>query len=185
MKKLITIAIVATLAIVAEAASVSWSVDEVYKADGSGAVASGYAVYFLTSADYAYASAVSDIGNSDFSFLSNVKEGSEGKVVYTESDGYAENAAVAGYATSLDTTAYLVIFDSGNIADASYVYITSASENQALSINALGGSSPISFGTLDGTASASNWTATAVPEPTTGLLMLLGMAGLALRRRRA
>jgi len=28
-----------------------------------------------------------------------------------------------------------------------------------------------------------NWTA--VPEPTSGLLMLLGMAGLALRRRRA
>ena len=30
-----------------------------------------------------------------------------------------------------------------------------------------------------------NWQAEAVPEPTSGLLMLLGMAGLALRRRRA
>lgn len=30
-----------------------------------------------------------------------------------------------------------------------------------------------------------NWQAAAVPEPTSGLLMLLGMAGLALRRRRA
>ena len=176
---------VATLAVVAEAASVSWSVEEVYKSDGSGAVASGYAVYFLTSADYAYASAVADIGNYDYAFLSNVKEGSAGKVVYTESDGYAENAAVAGYATSLDTTAYLVIFDASNVADASLVYITSASENQALSINALGGSSPISFGTLDGTASASNWASTAAPEPTSGLLLLLGMAGLALKRKRA
>lgn len=31
----------------------------------------------------------------------------------------------------------------------------------------------------------SSWSTMAVPEPTSGLLMLLGMAGLALRRRRA
>ena len=30
-----------------------------------------------------------------------------------------------------------------------------------------------------------NWAPAAVPEPTSGLLMLIGMAGLALRRRRA
>ena len=36
------------------------------------------------------------------------------------------------------------------------------------------------------TAIPAGWTVTgAVPEPTSGLLMLLGMAGLALRRRRA
>ena len=34
-------------------------------------------------------------------------------------------------------------------------------------------------------ATGGNFTAAAVPEPTSGLLMLLGMAGLALRRRRA
>ena len=33
--------------------------------------------------------------------------------------------------------------------------------------------------------SASDWQTMSVPEPTSGLLMLLGMAGLALRRRRA
>ena len=42
----------------------------------------------------------------------------------------------------------------------------------------------IAFGNMASqTQTASNWVA--VPEPTSGLLMLLGMAGLALRRRRA
>ena len=36
-----------------------------------------------------------------------------------------------------------------------------------------------------GFSSTGSWTAAAIPEPTSGLLMLLGMAGLALRRRRA
>ena len=42
----------------------------------------------------------------------------------------------------------------------------------------------VNFGNMQtATQNASNWAA--VPEPTSGLLMLLGMAGLALRRRRA
>ncbi len=36
-----------------------------------------------------------------------------------------------------------------------------------------------------GFGSAGSWAAAPVPEPTSGLLMLLGVAGLALRRRRA
>ena len=42
----------------------------------------------------------------------------------------------------------------------------------------------INFGNMaSATQNASNWAA--VPEPTSGLLMLLGMAGLALKRKRA
>jgi hypothetical protein len=36
---------------------------------------------------------------------------------------------------------------------------------------------------VGGNGAATSWTA--VPEPTSGLLMLVGLAGLALRRRRA
>ena len=46
------------------------------------------------------------------------------------------------------------------------------------------GTATVGFGNLATyTSTASNWQS--VPEPTSGLLMLLGMAGLALRRRRA
>jgi hypothetical protein len=42
----------------------------------------------------------------------------------------------------------------------------------------------ITFGNMQSaTQNASNWAA--VPEPTSGLLMLLGVAGLALKRKRA
>ena len=38
---------------------------------------------------------------------------------------------------------------------------------------------------MGGTGAATSWQTAAVPEPTSGLLLLLGMAGLALKRKRA
>ena len=38
---------------------------------------------------------------------------------------------------------------------------------------------------MGGTGGATSWQTAAVPEPTSGLLLLLGMAGLALKRKRA
>lgn len=41
------------------------------------------------------------------------------------------------------------------------------------------------YGGFAETATVGKWSAAAVPEPTSGLLLLLGMAGLALRRKQA
>ena len=41
------------------------------------------------------------------------------------------------------------------------------------------------YGGLSETATVGKWSAAAVPEPTSGLLLLLGVAGLALKRKRA
>lgn len=40
-------------------------------------------------------------------------------------------------------------------------------------------------GDVGGGSTATAWSTAAVPEPTSGLLLILGMAGLALKRKRA
>ena len=47
------------------------------------------------------------------------------------------------------------------------------------------GSGSTNLSNLIGSTVDSSWTAVPVPEPTSGLLLLLGVAGMALRRRRA
>ena len=75
---------------------------------------------------------------------------------------------------------YMIIEDAGNTIDTSVTdptkIITSTAQATSTPTVAFGSMATI-------TPNAANWQS--VPEPTSGLLMLLGMAGLALRRRRA
>ena len=80
-----------------------------------------------------------------------------------------------------------LIDDDRLIADTTYhFYFTSTdaagntyqSETQSALAQAVGGG----FATFEGLGT---WTAAPVPEPTSGLLLLLGVAGLALKRKRA
>lgn len=175
MKKLMITMMAVALAAIANAATVKWSVTNVQSSPDN-AVAAGWAVQiFGEGVTYDYAKAVAGelatwtTGTTTASGTSFRANGSA-----TQADG-----TTASY--------YMVIYDNANIADAQN-YIVSGLKS--VTTNAAGSDVNASFGSMSGTGStnmflSSSWTATAVPEPTSGLLMLLGMAGLALRRRRA
>ena len=91
--------------------------------------------------------------------------------------GYAEGDAFAGYFA-------LVVDDSIYIAPTVSVE-TPATGNKIMTFNAKTSSQAAALDISGGYTGAGWYQTAAVPEPTSGLLMLLGMAGLALRRRRA
>ena len=168
MKKILIIA-AASLAIVsAKAAAVDWKV--------TGAAATeGYSVYVLTSLASSYESA-------DAIAAAAVGSGTITKSGRTyATTGTAKGASVT--ATTM-AEAYFVLIESSTAS--SYTYyktdmyaLVYDPDNQE--------SSPGTFGADAATMLSSGTSANfqSVPEPTSGLLMLLGMAGLALRRRRA
>ena len=97
------------------------------------------------------------------------------------------NAFVSGISTGVtaDKSMFWVIFTDGSMDASKAITWTAATDVASWAYDA-GNSSPGRF-SLDASSFAKSGTiATAsIPEPTSGILLLVGMAGLALRRRRA
>lgn len=175
MKKLIIAAVATLLGVVANAAAVDWELTNSYQ-PGTDTGAENYLVYFFDSSTVTRSDALSYLAAGSLTFLSSAL----GDAQLTDSDGWATNDSLGNYGSGVEVTGYLVILNSDDAASASLAYVTAEVTD---STTPAGLPAYLDFGDQTGTQTASNWVA--VPEPTSGLMLLLGMAGLALRRRRA
>lgn len=183
MRKLMVMLAAAAMAVAVQAASVTWSTVTMYDADGAKvkATATLY-VYVIDKTTY---DGLSDVWAT---YGDDVKKGgtTATNAGGTKSASLTSKASVnAPKDTAVaNTTYYAAIIATIGTGDAMKYYAEKASVTTGDDGN--GGFTTFGAGKLDSaTAAASGWTTAAVPEPTSGLLMLLGIAGLALRRRRA
>ena len=191
MKKLMIALVAVAAAVVANAASFSWSAPSGRLLNGTGNtgaanyVADGTTAYLLFASALSQADLVSGFNTAGgASYASTVA----GKAVSTGSVNDAARIDSVAFTSDVtaDQTAYFVVFNGDNM------YVSDAVTATYLAV----GTSDVEFGSLTASSkpvpldaaggySAAGWYTASVPEPTSGLLMLLGMAGLALRRRRA
>ena len=186
MKKLMIMLIAVALAAVSQAATFSWKTytgQYVYQSGTSSKLSSATAYLFDASVvsqtallTGLFAEGENKKSITDFAALSTAKTSSSGAISATEFTG-----GVAG--ETLNT--YFAIIDGDNVfisTVASAVGLETGTA--ALTFKGVTTPSKAVATEFSGTASAAGWY-TAVPEPTSGLLMLVGLAGLALRRRHA
>ena len=184
-------------AAVVQAASVAWTITGVNGPDGS-ALGTGHAYVFFVAQDSGKADTSAWSGLQGKGATELIAAVASANFDYTHSDitadagAWSYNATTAGsvktngdlgLAGNTKYSAYAVIFDTETITDSSKFMVTTAANAAATYGDSAGTTRTFVIGG-QGTASGS-WYAVNVPEPTSGLLMLLGMAGLALRRKRA
>ena len=167
MKKLLMIVAVAMAVATAKAASVDWTIT------GTSAD-TGTKFYLLTALADSYESADALAAAS----LDNATIVKSGRTYSTGAKTTTDDAVTA---TSMKN-AYLVVVTS----DTSYTYYKADLSAYTYDVNNQESAPATPYSTTAATilgGTSANFAA--VPEPTSGLLMLLGVAGLALRRRRA
>ena len=172
MKKLMMALAVVAIAGMTQAASFKWTTQALYAPNADGSVGTTVAseatgTWLATVALYSDAACTTPIAGVTGNTASSIN---------AMSNALGDTFGGAEFKFDNSTTYYAIL-------ELSY---TTAAGTQTLTTDVVStklkttGNTQLNFSTAISNAS---WSA--VPEPTSGLLMLLGMAGLALRRRRA
>ena len=180
MKKLMMAVAIVCAAVMSQAAQVTWTANTIAQSGTSTS-------YFAMLVDVTgIAGATAD------SVATSIIAGTfEGTTVYQGAGTYnatksqvaiafAKKTANGDYANGESLSYMTIVFDAATAADAQNYMVTSGDAPVTGTFSAAG-----LLSIQQGSQAGKTWTAVAVPEPTSGLLMLVGLAGLALRRRRA
>ena len=184
MKKLMIMLAAIAMAVGAQASSVYWTCTNVK--DATGNAVDGIAYFMVESATQTRDQFIAAVAGKGAE-AATAALGSAYSWSASEAGKYTVTAADAVDVTSLglkdDSTynAYIVVFDNTDLSKANF-YVTGVKELTTMTGTE---TAQVKFGSQSTPSQAAGaWTAV-VPEPTSGLLMLVGLAGLALRRRRA
>lgn len=173
MKKLMIVATTMLCTAFVHAAAINWGLDSATSAQV------GYSVYMV--------SAISDAWTSGADVAADAAKlgtGTSGTIAKNGRSYNIPQMTAAGAGITSSASLYLVLVQSADAKNYTYISMGDISgavyEPPASATSTFGTTSAALLAGTAGTFSSSP-----VPEPTSGLLMLLGVAGLALRRRRA
>lgn len=191
MKKLMMMIAVVAAAVAANAATVTWSATKgyLYAGNSSDKVTSGDAYLMFVTASYDQSDLVSAFATAKGDSAATIAAMTASGALATGTGTVGSNARIAltdsTYTMSGDMSAYFVVFNGGNmyVSDATDALYDPVTASGSATFAAM--STPSKAAAMDASAGYTGAGWYAVPEPTSGLLMLVGLAGLALRRRRA
>ena len=181
MKKIIIALAVIGCAVLAQAATVSWKSGTINTPAADGSFSTSKAakgsvnayIWLVSASDYASATADSIIAmDTATASISGQNTASLNTATLTDSTTFGANDSI-----------YSLVLFSYNDGTTDYLLANKVTAT----VDELGSS--VNFGNLATAGAnafgATGWSTTSVPEPTSGLLLLLGMAGLALKRKHA
>ena len=189
MKKLIMAVAIVCATVCANAATVAWGSGKITDHNGAALTAANQVTAYLFTINSTAYTSYSAMSASDLSTgLWDAYGEKLGSATASQANTYSKKAGgvanISAIDAAADTPVYVALLYVDTRGEDTYFLGNVATMNwSGVGDPTVGDLANYLLGST--TAGATAWATSSVPEPTSGLLLLLGMAGLALRRRRA